>query len=298
MLNGIPSIENLSPSPSTGSSNPSSSLSTLWCYLLPALDHIFQSSSNSKHTPVLPITAEYYMGIHTHIYSYFGDRSNSAIGLDELYQNLDRDYADVAHQLLVDAPDENTLIHYILAKFKHYEATTAAIDRLLSHINKSYVKPAVDDGKGWFSFDDDDDIGEKYDSWGKVSWREKDRRTVELKKWGYKKGRPASVLAKAEACAEAASTPDCIVPLSSLALRRFRTEFIEPLLQLPDISHKFTEHNLPVTTKAGQLVCVKKELLETKGVGEDENQRLVAELADMLKTVGVRRSRKKHNAAH
>lgn len=223
------------------------------------------------------------MGIHTHFYGYFRAQTNT-IGLNELYKNLDRYYADAAHQLLMGAPDDNTLIHYILANFKHYSASTAAIDRLLSYLNEQYVKPAVDDGKGWFSFDD---VGEGCDSWEKVSWREKDRRTMELKKWGYKKGSSVSVLAKAEACAEAASTLDCVIPLTSLALRRFRTEFMEPLLQVPDINHKPEKHNLSVTTKAGQLVRVIKELLETKGIGEDENRQLVKELAIMLKTVGV-----------
>jgi len=42
----------------------------------------------------------------------------------------------------------------------------------------------------------------------KVSGRGVDRRTVELKKWGYTGGSLALVLAKAEACAEAASTLD------------------------------------------------------------------------------------------
>jgi hypothetical protein len=215
-----------------------------------------------------------------------------------LYQNLDRYYTDAAHQLLMGAPDDYTLIHYILAKFKHYIAGAAAIGQLLSCINKYFVKPAVSNGKGWFSFDDGDDVGEEYDSWAKIMRREKDRRMVELKKWGYQKGSSALVLAKAEACAEAASTLDRVVPLSSLALRRFRTEFVEPLLQVPDTNHKFAKHNLSATTEAGQLVHVEKELLETKGVGEDESRRLVAELADMLKTVGVWRGRKKLNAAH
>ena len=34
---------------------------------------------------------------------------------------------------------------HILAKFKHYIAGTAAIDRLLSHINKNDVKPAANE---------------------------------------------------------------------------------------------------------------------------------------------------------
>ncbi|KIM72736.1 hypothetical protein PILCRDRAFT_48563, partial [Piloderma croceum F 1598] len=277
---------------STGSSIPSSSLSALWCYILPALDRILQSNSDAKHAPVLPITAEYYIGIYTHCYDYFIAQSNSTIGLSGLYKNLDHYYADAAHQLFTGAPNDNTLIPYILAKFKYYSAGTAAIDRLLSYLNHHYVKPAVNDGNGWFSFDDDAVVtGDKgHNSGSKVSWGEgEDRRVAELKKWGYKGGSSASVLAKAEACAEAASTLDCVVPLSSLALRRFRTNFIEPLMQVSNINHKI-KHDSSVTTEAGQLVRVVKEMLEMKGVGEDENRQL-AKLAVILKTVGVRHNK-------
>jgi hypothetical protein len=104
-----------------------------------------------------------------------------------------------------------------------------------------------------------------------VSGKGEDMMTVELKKWGYTGAGSASVLAKAEACAEAASTLDRVVPLSSLALRRFRTEFIKPLLQASDIIHKGTMHNPSATTQAGQLVRVIKELSRTKGVRVNEN---------------------------
>lgn len=240
------------------------------------------------------------MGIYTHCFNYFEAQSKSPIGLNALYQKLDHYYADAAHQLFMGAPDDSTLIHYILAKLKHYSAGTAAIDRLLSSLNQRYVKPAVNDGKGWFSFDDDSDdavvMGSMvHESWMKVSWRE-DKKIAELEKWGYKEGSSASVLEKAEASAEAASTLDRVVPLSSLALRRFRTEFIELLLHAPGINHKGKKHNPSVTTKVGQLDRVVKELLESKGVGEDENRRLVAELAVILKSVGVQYKLRKKKA--
>jgi len=148
-------IANPLPSPSIGSSNPSLSLSTLWCYLLPALNCILQSDSNAKHTTALPITLEYYISIHTHCYNYFIAQSNSTIALNGLYKNLDHYYANAVHQLFLDAPDDSTLICYILAKFKHYSAGTAAIDQLLSYLNQHYIKPAVNNSKGWFIFDDD-----------------------------------------------------------------------------------------------------------------------------------------------
>jgi hypothetical protein len=95
-----------------------------------------------------------------------------------------------------------------------------------------------------------------------------DRRMQELQKWGYKCG------GSAEACAEATSTVNQDIPLLSLALRRFRTEFIEPLLL--EIQRKDKKKTQPVTIivdtfkPQGQLGHVVTELLETKCRDEDE----------------------------
>ena len=78
-------------------------------------------------------------------------------------------------------------------------------------------------------------------------------------------------------------------------------EFMEPLLQVPDIEDNCKKGNLSGTPQAGPLVCSVKELLETKGVGEDENQWLVGELAVTLKTVGIQWGHQlgnEHKATH
>jgi hypothetical protein len=85
----------------------------------------------------------------------------------------------------------------------------------------------------------------------------------------------------AEACAEAASALDRAVPLSSLLLRRFRSEFIEPLLQKD-------ENWCPAGTKAkSRLACAVKQMQRAKGGDENENRRLLVELAVALRTVGI-----------
>ena len=53
----------------------------------------------------------------------------------------------------------------------------------------------------------------------------RDRRAAELRRWGAPEG------GMAEACAEVASAPVHVVPVLSLvAYRRFRADFLEPLL--------------------------------------------------------------------
>jgi hypothetical protein len=60
-----------------------------------------------------------------------------------------------------------------------------------------------------------------------------ERRAGELRRWGAPDGATAEQLVLAEACAQAGSAQECVVPVLSLAYRRFRTEVLEPLLAVP-----------------------------------------------------------------
>lgn len=133
----------------------------------------------------------------------------------------------------------------------------------------------------------------------KLAQRMKEKRLDELKKWGYVEGQPGETFAQAEASAEAASPPDRIVPISSLAHRRFRMEFIEPLLAVPKINggKKAKKKTIPKSPAGGsagppgpkgRLARAVKELLETKGGDEEERHKLAADLAKVLKNAGIR----------
>ena len=215
----------------------------------------------------------------------------------DLYDKLDKYYADTAHELFLGAPDDTTLIQYLLACFNHYNAGAISINRLLNYLNQHYVERAIKEGEGWFHSDDTiggvaKRIQDAY-VWENVSQRQEDRRVHQLKKWGYKNGGSAKLLAQVEACAEAVSTPDRVVPLSSLAMRRFRLEVIEPLLQVPEMDGMGKKLDPSAIDRAkaavpeGRLVRAIKVMLETKGGDEDEKRRLVAELAILFRTVGV-----------
>ena len=151
----------------------------------------------------------------------------------------------------------------------------------MNYLNEHYVTPAVNDGQGWFDDNDRADVVATISMGYLVEG--KDRRKEELKKWGYKEGGPTELLAQAEAQVEVASAINHMVPLSSLLLQHFRTEFIEPLLQGSEVSGE--GKNLLATMGTSWLACAVNQMWKEKG--DNEDQRLLAELAGILKTVGI-----------
>lgn len=120
-------------------------------------------------------------------------------------------------------------------------------------------------------------------------------RADELLKWGYEEGHPPEGLAAAEASAEAASALDRIVPLSSLAYRRFRIEVVEPLLAIPKAKKgKGKKGKLMVVNRdrpqvpKGRLARSVKALLEESDGDSDERRRMAHGMAVCLQTIGVR----------
>ena len=136
------------------------------------------------------------------------------------------------------------------------------------------------------------------DSREKISMRLKEHRAEELRRWGYSEGDSHEALTAAEASAEAASALDRVIPLSSLAYRRFRTEVVEPLLAVPKAKAKGKAKG-----KKGKLVAANgerpqgpkgrlarsvKALLESEGVDMEDKRRLAEGVALCLRLVGVR----------
>ncbi|KAI0757438.1 hypothetical protein C8Q80DRAFT_1090263 [Daedaleopsis nitida] len=304
------------PNPSTGSANPSASLHSLWGYLQPALDHIVRSPTNNP-SKAPAIDVGYHMGVHTAVYNYFTASHSEApptpaglVGFPrfsaqnekakasgtDLYDQLDRYYADVAREILLGAPtDDSTLIHYLVPCFNRYSAGAQSVSRLLNYVNRHYVKRAVDEDRGWLRLADvldavartirEDDTREK------VQKRLRERRTEELKKWGFEEGDPPARVAQIESYAEAASPPDRVVPLTAVAYRQFRLEVMEPLLAVPKMKGKGKKKRPPAPNgkqPRGRLARAVKELLESKGGDEEEKRRLAGELAIALRTVGIK----------
>ncbi|KAF7796866.1 hypothetical protein EIP86_008051 [Pleurotus ostreatoroseus] len=304
------------PNPSTGSANPSASLQALWGYLQPALNHIVRSpTNNTAKAPAIEVA--YHMGIHTAVYNYFTTQSDTAAvqppkgiaptplqrgdkgkasGTD-LYEQLDRYYADVAREIFLAAPhDDSSLVYYLIPCFNRYSAGAQSVNRLLNYVNRHYVKRAVDEDKGWLKIADVFDAVaqsiQENETREQIQIRIKERRTEELKKWGYENGATSEQLALAEAYAEAASPPDRVVPLTSLAHRRFRVEVIDPLLAIPK-AKKGKKKKPPVDADKpalpkGRLARASKQFLEDDKIDPEEKRRLATELAIVLKTVGIK----------
>ncbi|KAF8887760.1 Cullin repeat-like-containing domain protein [Infundibulicybe gibba] len=297
--------------PASGSVNPAASLSALWAYLEPALDHILKSPTNDPNGKAPAIDVGFYSGIHSACYNYFTSQNEAAnltsrtgnisitSGAD-IYDRLDKYFATAARELVLGMPhDDSDLIHYILPCFHRYSAGAQSIHRLLSYVNRHYVKRAVDEDRGWLCLGDILESVTKTitseDTRAQISQKFRERKAEELKKWRVVDGESDEASVSAEACAEAASTPDRVVPILSLAHRRFRIEFIEPLLASPKIkANSKVKHRVPRNTGSGppipkgRLGRSVKHLLESQEFAEGDRITLVMELAMMLRAVGVR----------
>ena len=234
------------------------------------------------------------------INSSSNDSKNTPSGTD-IYTQLDKYFAEATREIALGAPqDDITLIQYIVPSFDRYNAGAQSANRLLNYVNRHYVKRAVDEDRGWLRLADIiEAVAQKIsmdDSREMISQRFKDRKLEELKKWGYSDGDPGDQAAFAESCAEAASSLDRVVPISSLALRRFRTEFIDPLLAAPKIKgNSKAKHKIPKLAGSnpggrpkGRLARAVKELLESDCIEQEERLRLASGLAKVLQAVGVR----------
>ena len=340
-------MPNLLPNPETGSANPAASLPALWAYIQPALDHIIRSPTNDlSKAPAVDVN--YHMGIHTALYNYFtthvtsapphpSSTAKSALPLTpprgssaalppghDIYDRLDAYFAEVAREVLLSAPmDDSALVHYLVPCFIRYSAGAQSINRLINYVNRQYVRRAVDEDKGWLRFGDivsselAERPGAREDGPGctgshkRIAEKMRERRAEELRRWGAPEGATAEQLALAEACAEAASASEHVVPVLSLAYRCFRMEVLEPLLAVPNPKKRYqkkknkgkqggdgsttpavigsaAEVDEAATGPKGRLARSVKELLESKGGDEEERNRFASEMAEMLMRTGIR----------
>jgi len=152
----------------------------------------------------------------------------------------------------------------------------------------------LDEDRGWLTLSDIFGAVAKSiqggDTREKIAKKLKERRAQELKKWGYEGDGSVQSLVLAEQRAEAASALDRVVQLEALALRRFRTEFIEPLLAAPKMKgSKRRPGAAPVGDRShlskSRLSLAVRELLEVREMHPDE---LVTDLAVTLRSIGVR----------
>ncbi|TRM60991.1 hypothetical protein BD626DRAFT_571369 [Schizophyllum amplum] len=237
------------PSPATGSANPASSLQALWPYIAPALDHIFTGAV---------------------------DDPARAPSID----------------VLVAASSTTSIV--TTSSAPSTKTVAGSVQQMHSVAVPPLAYPARSSRNG---------CGASYEA---------------LRTWGWDPaGEPASRSA-AEASAEAGSAPDRVIPVNTLALRRFRTEVVDPLLAAPKPKGKKKGKKKPGAEPRGRLARAVKALLEPaeeqenvqppeegqesaqpreaaqgsssiiERVSDEERLRLVQDLANMLRAVGVR----------
>jgi hypothetical protein len=298
------------PCPAAGSADPSTSFGSLWAYIQPALDHLVRAPLLDG-APAGVLSSEYHVLIHTATYNYVlgqtkqpppvaAAAARAPTGHD-LYARLDAYFAAAARDALHAAPpaeDGPALAAYAADRYARFAAGAQAVHRLLNYMNRHFVQRAVDEDRGWLRVADVVDAGASGDL-RRLQAHEKEqlvarvraRRKAELEKWGLPAdGGTPEQTAAAEASAEAASVADRIVPVASMALRRFRTDLVEPLLAVPKSKGNKRRPAPPPSTPGpkGRLARSVKALLESKTADKEETRRVALILANCFARIGVR----------
>ncbi|KAA1471788.1 hypothetical protein DENSPDRAFT_871763 [Dentipellis sp. KUC8613] len=284
------------PAPPTSLAEASTSLQALWDYMQPAFDHIFRSPT-SDPAKVPPIDAAYYIWVSTALYNYrtsprrpasLNENARMRMPGSDVYERVDAYLASIAQELMSGAPqDAHALIPYLLSTYTRFTTSAAVLHRMLNYINSHFVTPELNRGHGWLGRHEIPDQNPKKPRRG-GNWREgvkarfAELRAAELKKWGWEEGDPADVLAEAQTCAEAASGLDRVVPLASLARRRFRTEVLEPLLKVPGAGAGMEQSG---NGRLDNAVAELLDLTTTQSLGE--RAQLAQIMARMLRMCGM-----------
>ncbi|KAF8320465.1 hypothetical protein DL93DRAFT_2052933 [Clavulina sp. PMI_390] len=248
-----------------------SSLPAVWAYILPALDHIMRSDPDAVEAPAL--STSYHMGVYTVVYNFATASkpessqpptpaigglddplddpdddpypSNSMVGY-ELYVHLEDYFRGVARDVRLRAPaNDSALLPYYLSSYARFSDALICVNRLFAYLNRHFVTRAVDEGMGWVSMQDvfKDKRPSAKKSKKDVELLEMKKRE-QLKTWGFVGG-TEDQRRYAEACAEAGTPIDRIVPISSLALRCWRIEVVEPFLSAEKAKEKGKQKETP-----------------------------------------------------
>lgn len=175
------------------------------------------------------------------------ERVRSMVGYD-LYVQLEEYLRNVAKDIRNAAPfEDSALPSYYLHSHARFTNGLAVLNGLFSYLNRHFITRAAGEGLGWVSMYDI--IKERRPtqsphshgtstmvSANRQKKSKKDVELVETRKkellkqhWDFVGGSPEQRRA-AEACAEAGSSPDRIVPIASLGHRCWRLEVVEPFL--------------------------------------------------------------------
>jgi hypothetical protein len=193
-----------------------------------------------------------------------------------LFKHLDEFFKICATGLLAGLNDASDLLDAYTAAFAHYNEGSIIVNRMTNHMNRTWVERQESELVGL------------------------DVKIVDqLPKWGYPKppstdgsgGLPTpepevqeEILFRlprdiALAGAQAGAPDDRIVPVNALAMRRFRTQVIEPLL----VGSATDDSQV-----GGRLALAVESLIKDAGMDKEKKQQILEKVVQSFRFCGVR----------
>ncbi|KAF9045642.1 hypothetical protein BDP27DRAFT_1346600, partial [Rhodocollybia butyracea] len=234
---------------------PHETAESFWATAGPALEHIFDS-------PDIPVDIETYSSVYSKCFNYQSSKAQrssppsqgfrnglqiavpaSTVPMHRVdpedkhgmagYRKVDDFFAERAKKIFDNVPDNSSseLVRYIITEFARFSAAVQTSSRMLVYMQRMFITQLIQEGCGWST------AGMPVVTVHNRSFLA-EIREQKAERWGYKKDSDSNLGTwdEVESWAEAGSPLDCIVPIPSLAFRRFRIIFLEPLLSSDRLS--------------------------------------------------------------
>ncbi|KAF9072851.1 hypothetical protein BDP27DRAFT_1319509 [Rhodocollybia butyracea] len=273
---------------------PYETVESFWATAGPALERIFDS-------PDIPVDIETYSSVYSKCFNYQNTQHNSKVqkrsspsqgvgnGLQVAtpvptvsgprvdsvhgmagYRKVDDFFAERAKKIFDNVPDDSSsdLARYIVTEFARYSTAAQISFRMLSHMQRMFIALRVQEGYGW-------SLVPVHDASFLAETRE-----YKAERWGYRKGSDSNLGTwdEVESWAEAGSALNCIVPIPSLAFRRFRIVFLEPLLLSDRLSIAVGELLTSDLPEDMELILSMRNVFRRSGIDPENLVRVKLEL--------------------
>ncbi|KAJ4463486.1 hypothetical protein C8J55DRAFT_531668 [Lentinula edodes] len=257
---------------------------------------ILQSVFDSPEAPPKDLNYETFSSVYTKCYDYTTSRKSQATAEGSpsfssqlasepgspaalvlpppSYRRIDEFFAERAKIIYDNSPGPTAsfldLARYVLVQFTQFSGATSITSRLLRYLERYVINQLIYEGHGWST------VGTQSDNtFKKMTEEQLQERDRKLERWGYEKDGDNNLgtWKEVESWAEAGSSLDRIVPIKSLAFRRLRVAFLEPLL-----------------ADQGRLALAIGELLdphEYQEVKGSDKEELLLGLKDVFRSCGI-----------
>ncbi|KAF9072850.1 hypothetical protein BDP27DRAFT_1319506 [Rhodocollybia butyracea] len=144
---------------------------------------------------------------------------------------------------------------------------------MLVYMQRAFITRLIQEGCGWFT------AGMPLVTVQDASFLA-ETREHKAERWGYRKGSVSNLGAwdEVESWAEAGSPLNCIVPIPSLAFRRFRIMFLEPLLLSDRLSNAVDGMLTSGLPEDRELILSMRNVFRRSGIDPENLVRVKLEL--------------------